>query len=112
MVITERRHAGVRKRQLRIARELSVLRSFIRVYCRAQHAAQPGGLCAGCADLLAYAAHKLERCPFDPKPRCKQCTAHCYNAVQRAKIRQVMRFSGMWFVKRGRLDWLLRYFLM
>ena len=30
----------------------------------------------------------------------------------RAKIKEVMRFSGIYFVKRGRLDWLVRYFMM
>jgi hypothetical protein len=30
----------------------------------------------------------------------------------REKMRQVMRFSGLHFVRRGRLDWLFKYFLL
>ena len=30
----------------------------------------------------------------------------------REKMRQVMRFSGLHFVRRGRLDWLFKYYLL
>jgi hypothetical protein len=99
------------RREQRLARELGVLRRFLQVYCRARHGSRPGVLCEGCAELLAYAAQRLERCPYDPKPKCKHCPTHCYRAAERAQIKAVMRFSGMYFVRRGRLDWLLRYFL-
>jgi hypothetical protein len=69
-------------------------------------------MCLECADLLRYALRKLTRCPYEPKPMCKACPTHCFRTDYRRKIREVMRFSGIYFVKRGRIDWLLRYFLM
>lgn len=92
-------------------RRLAVAARFVAVYCRHHH--QPGDarLCADCADLLAYVRERLARCPYEPKPKCKKCPTHCYKPEYRARIRAVMRYSGMYFVKRGRIDWLIRYFL-
>ncbi len=94
----------------RIEGQLRMLQRFIAVYCRKNHA-PPGELCAECGDLLAYARGRLEKCPLDPKPKCKHCEVHCYQPEYRDKIRKVMKFSGMHFVRRGRLDWLVRYFM-
>jgi hypothetical protein len=92
-------------------REAKVLNTFISVFCRARHGGDGKALCVDCRELLAYALKRLDRCPYDPKPRCKACPSHCYRSDYRAKIREVMRFSGTYFVKRGRLDWLVRYFM-
>ncbi len=91
-------------------RDLTTIEKFIEVYCRKKHGADRGRLCEDCADLLAYAREKLARCPMDPKPKCKDCPLHCYRDDYRQKIKDVMRFSGIYFVKRGRLDWLIKYF--
>ena len=92
-----------------MSRESETLTRFIEVYCREKHAGE--ALCAERADLLGFARGRLERCPLDPKPKCKDCKVHCYAPAYRAKVREVMRFSGMHFVRRGRLDWLLKYFM-
>lgn len=110
MVTRARRDAGA-ARDLRLARERRILDNFIGVYCRAHHGTLRGELCRECAGLLRYAVGRLARCPYDPKPKCKHCPTHCYNAGNRARIREVMRFAGMWYVRRGRLDWLVRYFM-
>jgi hypothetical protein len=47
---------------------------------------------------------------MDPKPKCKDCPVHCYKSEYRRRIKEVMRFSGIYFVKRGRVDWLIKYF--
>lgn len=91
--------------------QMGVLRKFVAVFCRRKHRRAGEGLCDSCRDLLCYAQERLEKCPFDPKPKCKDCTVHCYAAQYRDRIKEVMRFSGLYFVKRGRLDWLVRYFL-
>jgi hypothetical protein len=91
------------------AQEATTLASFIVIYCRENH--KTLSLCADCADLLAYAKKRLGACPYEPKPKCKNCQTHCYGPAYRAKIQAVMRFSGMYMVKRGRLDWLFKYFL-
>lgn len=91
--------------------EKIVLRKFIHVYCQKKHSPPKGQMCELCNELLEYALLRLEKCPFDPKPKCKDCKVHCYKDDYRQRIREVMKFSGIHFVKRGRLDWLFKYFL-
>lgn len=88
------------------------LRAFIEVYCRHNHGMPKGLLCEECRDLLDYAHTRVAKCPYDPKPKCKDCPTHCYKPSYRQKIKEVMRFSGMHFIKRGRIDWLFKYFFM
>ncbi|MBN2082114.1 nitrous oxide-stimulated promoter family protein [bacterium] len=95
----------------RVERELGILRRFTAVYCRAHHGREGSGLCAECAALLEYAHGRRQACPYDPKPKCKRCPTHCYQPALRRRVREVMRYGGMYFVRRGRLDWLVRYFL-
>ena len=95
----------------KVHRELNTLRNFIGVYCRKKHDTKKGSLCEECRDLLDYATERLHRCPMDPKPKCRDCPVHCYKDPYRQRIREVMKFSGMYYVKRGRLDWLFKYFL-
>lgn len=94
----------------KVDREMRTLDRFVRVYCR-HHDGAGQELCDSCRDLLEYARARLEKCPFDPKPKCKNCRVHCYRSDYRDRIRQVMRFSGLYFIKRGRLDWLLHFLL-
>jgi hypothetical protein len=92
-------------------KQLSVVTRFVEVYCREHHGTNGTGPCSECRDLLDYARTRLAKCPYDPKPACKACRTHCYKPEYRRKMQSVMRFSGMYFVKRGRLDWLVKYFL-
>lgn len=87
------------------------LRQFIEVYCWKKHNSKKGELCPDCSDLWEYAQSRLAKCPYNPKPKCKDCVTHCYKPEYRQKIKEVMRFSGMHFVKRGRFDWLVKYFM-
>ena len=96
--------------QAKKARDLATLEKFVEVYCRKKHRTPTGRLCGECDDLLAYARERLARCPMDPKPKCKDCPAHCHADAYRQRIKDVMRFSGIHFVKRGRIDWLIGYF--
>lgn len=102
-------------------KELDVLISFVRIFCTAKHGAgiekkdacEMSGektlLCRECADLVEYAIEKLRRCPLAPKPSCKKCRIHCYGKEQRARIREIMAFSGRRMILRGRLDYLRHY---
>lgn len=92
-------------------RETVLIAKFIHLYCRGKHGSN-GELCVPCEELLHYAGEKLERCPYDPKPACRRCPTHCYEEKMRIRMKQVMRYSGMHFVLRGRLDWLVKYFLL
>jgi len=108
-------------------KDLKVLAQFTAVYCQAHH---PGPrqalaitapamravplekypLCSDCAAFLAYACERRLRCPLDDKPACKHCPVHCYRPGHREKVREIMRFSGRYLIRRGRLDLLWHYF--
>lgn len=91
-------------------KDIRILTSFIAVYCRGKHGSGKGELCPECSELRNYAAMKRGKCPLDPKPSCKHCHVHCYGKVQRAKIKEVMAYSGKHLLLRGRLDLLWHYF--
>jgi hypothetical protein len=103
-------------------KDLKVLLNFVRVFCRAKHNSGerieiPAGeiasgkilLCPDCAVLVTYALEKRRKCPLDPKPSCKNCHIHCYSKEYRARIREIMAFSGRRMIMRGRLDYLWHY---
>jgi hypothetical protein len=104
-----------------------VLGSFVNIYCRENH--KPAAkesfhiadkdlrsrlhdlrLCLDCSHLLEHGIAKLSLCQYDPKPSCRKCKTHCYAPGYRENVRRVMRFSGTYLVKHGRLDLLLHYF--
>ena len=106
-------------------KDFKVLALFTSVYCREHHKGPRESLagsedlplalnkypvCAECRDFLAYAIERRRRCPLDPKPTCKHCHIHCYRPGHREKVREIMRFSGKYLMRRGRLDLLWHYF--
>jgi hypothetical protein len=108
-------------------KDLNVLLQFTSVYCRARHAGErtlittdePGlqtlplrkyPVCAECGDFLLYAFSRRLRCPLDEKPTCKHCHVHCFRPGHREKVLEIMRFSGKYLIRRGRLDLLWHYF--
>lgn len=110
--------------QEKLRKDLRRLGLFIELYCDGHHGREDRRtvrlkqfevtsilgrelkLCPECTRLLAHAFVKRAHCPYDPKPACKHCPSHCYHAAYRAKIREVMRYSGTRFLFRGRLDFL------
>jgi hypothetical protein len=109
-------------------RDIQVLIRFVHIFCKEKHQGREKNplsvpfeelaplidrgamLCQSCSDLLAYGIRKRFRCPHDPKPMCKKCESQCYNRKYKEGIRKVMKFSGPYLIKRGRLD-LLYHFL-
>ncbi len=107
-------------------RDIRVLANFVYIYCQKNHLDGDKemfhiadedlqarlcelSLCSDCSRLLEHGIAKLSLCPYDPRPSCRKCKAHCYAPGYREKVRQVMRFSGTYLIKHGRLDLLLHY---
>ena len=107
--------------------DIRTLMKFVGIYCRENHDANKSpfsfklfdikeiekkeiSLCSDCTRLLTYGLTMRLKCPHEPKPMCKKCETQCYHGEYKSKIREVMKFSGMYLVKRGRMDLLYHYF--
>jgi hypothetical protein len=108
-------------------RDIKTLIRFVHIFCREKHRGdfkEPFSppfeeiagliekgvqLCEFCSELLSYGMRKRFRCPHNPKPMCKECDTQCYNRKYKQKVAEVMRFSGPYLIKRGRLDLLYHY---
>ena len=77
-----------------IEKEKRTVAQMVRIYCFLKHK-QSRGLCGECSSLLTYAHKRLDGCKFgDDKPACTKCKVHCYKPEMRARIREIMRYSG------------------
>lgn len=110
------------------SRDIKVLANFVTIFCRENHRTEVKDifravddrlvvvlgnesrlLCENCCKLLNHGIAKLLLCPYDPKPMCKKCPTHCYAPGYRERVREVMKFSGLYLVKHGRLDLMVHY---
>ncbi len=106
--------------------DIRILVKFVGIFCRKNHNSERApfsfklfdlreiekrgvSLCPNCARLLVYGLTMRLKCPHNPKPVCKRCETQCYRGDYKVKIREVMKFSGMYLVKHGRLDLLYHY---
>ncbi len=111
-------------------KDTRTLVEFVSIFCRENHAGEEKlpfsvktmdlpsfletdkiSLCPSCTKLLTHGVVKLLMCPYDPKPMCKKCQTHCYAPFYQEQIREVMKFSGLYLIKHGRLDIMAHYFL-
>ncbi len=67
-------------------------------------------VCDECKRVLLHGVAKRLLCPYDPKPPCKKCPTPCYRKGYREKMREIMKFSGMYFIKKGKLSYVFKYF--
>ena len=78
----------------RLSTEYTTIEAMVGIYCRHHHGRR-SGLCPECANLLAYAGQRLDKCPFqEDKPVCAECLVHCYKPDLREQVRVVMRYAG------------------
>jgi hypothetical protein len=108
--------------------DIRTLMTFVGIFCREKHEGEKvpfsfrsydvkqieekeTHLCPECMRLLTYGLTMRLKCPHHPKPMCKKCETQCYHGEYKEKIREVMKFSGMFLVKRGRVDLLYHYFV-
>jgi len=106
--------------------DIRILMKFVSIFCRENHKVEKApfsfklfdvkgierkeiSLCPECSRLLAYGLTMRVKCPHDPKPMCKKCESQCYKGDYKERIREVMKFSGIYLVKHGRLDMLYHY---
>jgi hypothetical protein len=106
--------------------DILILMNFVEIFCRENHHREKASfyfklldlkeislkeipLCRDCERLLTYGLTMRMKCPHDPKPMCKKCETQCYHGEYKAKIREVMKFSGMYLVKHGHLNLLYHY---
>lgn len=104
-------------------KDVTLLGTFVHVYCTGTHPDtvrtactlhdELGSwqLCPDCAAFLEYAVGRRLGCPLEAKkPICKHCPIHCYDKARRAKVQEIMAYSGRKLMMRGRLDYLWHYF--
>jgi hypothetical protein len=126
--LAEKNRMGLKKDGLsqKEVNDIRTLIKFVGIYCRERHDGKKApflfklldmreitkkeiSLCMDCARLLTYGLTMRLKCPHDPKPMCKKCESPCYHGDYKSKIREVMKFSGMYMVKHGRVDLLYHY---
>ena len=114
----------------KIFKDIDIVAQFIKIYCDNNHhevkktlvkaKGQVGAyindlemnLCESCRKLLLYSSSMRINCPFNPKPACKKCETHCYKGHYRDEIRKVMKFSGIYSIKKGKLGLIKKYFFL
>ena len=81
----------------RLRREYRTMECMLEIWCADHHGhdAKKAGPCDECREFLAYAARRLEKCPYgEAKPTCAKCPIHCYKRAQREQAREIMRYAG------------------
>jgi len=90
--------------------EIETLKKFFTLYCKDKHTNQcktkknilyknekisfEFSLCEECHDLINYSIERLQLCPHEVKPRCRQCPSPCYEKVQWKLTAKMMKYSG------------------
>jgi uncharacterized CHY-type Zn-finger protein len=91
--------------------EVDTLVKFFQIYCHDKHQNQNKKhyiipykniiiekdviLCEECHNLLEYSITRLQECPHDPKPRCRNCENPCYEPKKYKLMAKMMRYAGM-----------------
>jgi len=81
----------------RLRREYHTMECMVEIWCADHHGRDAGAAtaCEECRGFLAYAARRLEKCPYgEAKPTCAKCPIHCYKKAQREHAREIMRYAG------------------
>ncbi len=115
-------------KNLKLQKDISILLDFTSLYCNEKHKEREKEkifyegilgsylnrydlfLCKDCRNTLANGVAKRILCPYKPKPPCKKCKTPCWPKGYREKMREIMKFSGLYFIKKGRLNYIFKYF--
>ena len=93
-----------KKNKESVEKDFNILKRFVTTHCHYQHGTKKESICAECEDLIQYAKKKLENCPYDPKPKCKDCKTHCYKEIYQNRVKEAMSVAGAQFMKNNTLD--------
>jgi len=112
----------------KLEKDISILVDFTNLYCSSVHKKNEKEvvwfngtlgnylnkygliLCRDCKNTLAHGVAKRILCPYSPKPACKRCPTNCYRSSYREKMKEIMKFSGLLLIKKGRLNYIFKYF--
>ena len=91
--------------------EINTLKKFYEVYCKGKHEnAQDKTynleykdtkftldvhICKECQEYIEYSFDRLQTCPHEVKPRCRNCPNPCYDKPQWKHTAKVMKYSGV-----------------
>lgn len=74
--------------------EKHIVNLMIKIYCKGNKHC-PEGYCDDCKELMAYSNMMVDKCPFmENKTFCQNCRVHCFKKDMRARIKEVMHYSG------------------
>jgi len=104
-------------------KDIRLIGKFVEVYCSGKHPEMEKSplmlpenlgrrrICSECASFMNYAVERRLKCPLEAeKPSCKKCRIHCYAGEQRAKVKEIMAYSGRRLMMRGRVDYVWHYY--
>lgn len=115
------------KIEKKMSKDISILAKFTEAFCRENHKFKNKEvlnlkgdlgnilnqynlfLCKDCKKTLLHGSAKRLLCPFNPKPSCKKCPSPCYRNGYREKMKEIMRFSGIYFIKKGKINYIFKY---
>lgn len=111
-----------------IIKDIATLINFTNVFCEKKHLSVPKKflklngflgdylnkynliLFKDCQNTLMHGVAKRILCPYEPKPACKRCPTMCYRNGYREKMKKIMKYSGFYFIKKGKLSYIYKYF--
>lgn len=86
------------EREINLGRDRATLEAIGAIYCKGHHGGAAhgdgGSLCAECAEVVAYAMARTEKCPNHHEGNCKDCTIHCYAGEMRDRVKAMMAYSA------------------
>jgi len=91
--------------------EIQTLKKFFELYCKNKHENLIKKdiiltykdkefdlnleLCEDCHKAINYSFERLQECPHEIKPRCRQCPNPCYDKEHWKNAAKVMKYSGV-----------------
>lgn len=90
--------------------EINTLKKFFEYYCKQKDTNQQTtlvqleyknriysldlDLCPKCLEKITYSFERLQSCPHEIKPRCRNCPSPCYGKQEWKNIAKIMVYSA------------------